>query len=297
MRVLLAGWFSFEHMGATAGDLAVRDLVGGWLRRAAIQFDVAVAAPFTGGVAWDHVDPADYSHVVFVCGPFGNGPPVDTMLEPFRHCRWFGLDLSMLQKLDEFNPFEVLWERDSNRTVRPDLAFIAPTHAVPVVGVVLVHPQKEYGKRGLHEQANQKIHDLLSRHACARVAIDTRLDKNLTNLRTAEEVETLIARVDVVVTTRLHGTVLALKHAIPALALDPIAGGAKITLQAKVLDWPYCLLADQIDDAQLDEAFKNCLSDAGKAKALACANKATQLLDGIDAQFIDAIYATPGGEA
>ena len=297
MRVLLAGWFSFEHMGATAGDLAVRDLVAGWLGNAAIQHDVAVATPFTGGVAWDQVEPADYSHVVFVCGPFGNGPPVDAMLERFKHCRWFGLDLSMLQKLDEFNPFEVLWERDSDRTVRPDLAFIAPANAVPVVGVVLVHPQKEYGKRGLHEQANQKIHDLLSRHACARVEIDTRLDKNLTNLRTAEEVETLIARVDCVVTTRLHGTVLALKHAIPALALDPIAGGAKITLQTKVLGWPYCYLTDQIDDAQLDEAFQACLSDAGKAKALACANKAGQLLSGIDAQFIDAIRATPGGEA
>jgi hypothetical protein len=30
VKVLLAGWFSFEEMGATAGDLLVRDVAGGW---------------------------------------------------------------------------------------------------------------------------------------------------------------------------------------------------------------------------------------------------------------------------
>ena len=47
-------------------------------------------------------------------------------------------------------------------------------------------------------------------------------------LRTAEEVESLIARMDVVLTTRLHGLVLALKHGVPVVAIDPIAGGAKL---------------------------------------------------------------------
>jgi hypothetical protein len=297
MRVIVAGWFSFEHMGATAGDLAVRDLVAGWLSSAQIAHDVAVAPPFAGGVAWDQVDPADYTHAVFVCGPFGNGPPVDAMLERFKHCRWFGLDLSMLQKLEDFNPFEALWERDSDRATRPDLAFIAPHKPVPVVGVVRVHPQKEYGKRGLHEQANQKIEHLLSRHDCVRWEIDTRLDENLTNLRTAEEVESAIARVDCVVTTRLHGTVLALKHGVPALAIDPIAGGAKITLQTKTLGWPHCYLTEEADDARLDQAFNACLSEDGKTRARACSQKAAEMLSAIQSELIDAMRATPGGGA
>lgn len=41
MRVLVAGWFSFEYMGATAGDLAVRDLASDWLSHAGIEHDVA----------------------------------------------------------------------------------------------------------------------------------------------------------------------------------------------------------------------------------------------------------------
>ena len=31
MKTLVAGWFSFEQMGASAGDLLARDLVCEWL--------------------------------------------------------------------------------------------------------------------------------------------------------------------------------------------------------------------------------------------------------------------------
>ena len=57
----------------------------------------------------------------------------------------------------------------------------------------------------------------------AVVAIDTRLDANRTGLRTPAQVESLIARTDVVVTTRLHGLVLALKNGVPAVAIDTVA--------------------------------------------------------------------------
>ena len=70
MKVLVAGWFSFEQMGATAGDLMARDVACQWLREGGALYDVAHAQPFAGGVDWQTVDPDDYSHVVFVCGPF-----------------------------------------------------------------------------------------------------------------------------------------------------------------------------------------------------------------------------------
>ena len=84
MKTLVAGWFSFELMGATAGDLMTRDLACEWLTRAGRPYDIAVAPPFTGGVDWREVDPAGYSDVVFVCGPLGNGPPVDAFLADAR---------------------------------------------------------------------------------------------------------------------------------------------------------------------------------------------------------------------
>jgi hypothetical protein len=52
MKTLVAGWFSFEQMGATAGDLMARDLACDWLERAGHSYDVALAPPFSGGVDW-----------------------------------------------------------------------------------------------------------------------------------------------------------------------------------------------------------------------------------------------------
>ena len=50
--------------------------------------------------------------------------------------------------------------------------------------------------------------------------IDTRLDvPNNSGLRTPAEIESLIAAMDVMVTTRLHGTVLALRNGVPAIPL------------------------------------------------------------------------------
>ena len=60
-------------MGATAGDLLARDVVCRWLRESGVPHDVALAPPFRGGVDWRAVDPRAYRHVVFVCGPFGDG--------------------------------------------------------------------------------------------------------------------------------------------------------------------------------------------------------------------------------
>jgi hypothetical protein len=63
MKVLVAGWFSFEDMGATAGDLMARDVACDWLHAAGHACDVALAPPFVGGVDWRAVDPEAYSHV------------------------------------------------------------------------------------------------------------------------------------------------------------------------------------------------------------------------------------------
>ena len=65
-KVLVAGWFSFENMGASAGDLITRDLVCEWLRVADCRYDVALAPPFYGGVEWEKMNPRDYSRVIYL---------------------------------------------------------------------------------------------------------------------------------------------------------------------------------------------------------------------------------------
>jgi hypothetical protein len=266
-KTLVTGWFSFEEMGATAGDLIARDLVCEWLATTGRRFDVAVAPPFTGGIDWRTADPAHYGEVVFVCGPFGNGWPLTEFLERFAGKRFIGLNVSMLEPLDAWNPFDVLIERDSSRAARPDVSFLSTAPKVPVAGVVLVHPQNEY-PGAKHGRANAAIERLLGSREIARVPIDTRLDVNSTGLRTPAEVESLIARMDVVVTTRLHGTVLSIKNGVPPLVIDPIAGGRKVLTQARAIGWKTAFTADELDDRKLRDALDFCLSAEGRAEVL-----------------------------
>ncbi len=286
MKVLIAGWFSFENMGATAGDLLCRDLLARWLSEAEIPFNVATAPPFSEGVPWESVDPKEYSHVIFVCGPLGNGWPVAEFLERFQDCELIGLNLTMLDDLENWNPFQVLWERDSNRTTRPDLTFLSPDNRVPVVGVILAEAQKEYGKRGRHELANAAIAELLASREAAVVQIDTRLDHNRTGQRTGAEIESLIARMDLVVTTRLHGTVLALKNGVPALVIDPVAGGHKVHRQANALNWPVCFSTDDLAASELVRAFDFCLTGEAKTLAKQCRDRARQILSGLPTELL-----------
>jgi len=294
MRVLVAGWFSFDGMGATAGDLLARDLVCQWLQPAGIAHDIAVAAPFGEGVDWERVDPQVYSHVIFVCGPFGNGWPITNFLSRFAGRRLVGINLTMLESLEAWNPFDLLLERDSSRFARPDITFLSQQPKVPVVGVVLVHTQKEYGDKARHHEANEAVRRLLSSREVATVPIDTRLDENSTGLRTPREVESLIAHMDVVMTTRLHGTVLALKNGVPAVAIDPIAGGAKIKRQAATLGWPVAFTADELTEEMLQDAFDYCLTEEARETAQACSSLARELLKGIHAEFLKAFEMVDG---
>ncbi|MCK6690761.1 MAG: polysaccharide pyruvyl transferase family protein [Thermoanaerobaculia bacterium] len=286
MKTLVAGWFSFEQMGATAGDLIARDVVCNWLKQAGILYDIALAPPFQGGVNWRTVDPFHYSTVIFVCGPFGNGWPVTEFLDYFSHARLVGLNLTMLDPLEQWNPFDILYERDSSARTHPDLTLLAPPPTTPVVGVILSHKQKEYKANAKHDLANAAIQRLIDSREMSIVKIDTRLDENEGELRTPGEVEALIAKMDLVITTRLHGTVLALKNGVPAIPIDPIAGGAKITKQVNTLGWPVLFQADKLEDEALRAAFAFCLTRQARVTAAACGLNASARLEQVGRQLI-----------
>ena len=289
MKTLVTGWFSFEQMGATAGDLFSRDIVCKWLEQAGFAYDVALAPPFVGGVDWKRVDPQDYTHMVFVCGPFGNGWPITEFLPRFTNCRCLGVNLTMLEPLEAWNPFDFLLERESSRFARPDISFLSKKPKVPVVSVVLVHPQREYGEKALHNEANAAVKQLLDSMEVSVVPIDTRLDINNTGLRTPREVESLIARMDVVVTTRLHGTVLSIKNGVPVIAIDPIGGGAKIKRQAETIGWPVVFTVDNLNFQKLKSTFDYCLTENAKYKTIQCKERSVEKVNIGREQFISKI--------
>ena len=287
MKTLVIGWFSFEQMGATAGDLMARDLVCEWLTEAGHAVEFAVVPPFVGGVDWRKVDPRDYSCVVFVCGPIGNGEPLTEFLMRFGGIPLVGLDVSMLEALDSWNPFNLLWERDSSRTARPDISFLSRQSLVPLVGTVLIGDQPEYGDKASQNTANRDVSRLLASREVAVVPIDTCLDpKNTTGLRTPSEIESLIARMDVVVTTRLHGTVLALKNGIPAVVIDSVSGGHKVIRQARTIGWPIAFVIDDLTEAKLSNAFDYCLTADARQQAAECCRRAQDAVEQVRAKFI-----------
>jgi Polysaccharide pyruvyl transferase len=297
-RALAAGLFSFPTQGATAGDLIACDVVCEWLAQAGLRYDVALAPPFSGGCDWREVDPRDYSHVVWVCGPLGESTEAFARLrrrfarEPRR---WIGVNLSMIAPVAEWNPFDVLLERDSDQNERADLVFGGERTGLPVIGLVQVERFRSLlPERDRQEDARAAVRRLAHRRPAAVVEIDTRLDvENASGLRSQGEVEAVIARMDVVVTTRLHGLALALRNGVPAVAVDPVSGGDKITAQARAVDWPCAFAVDEASDDVMTEALNFALSEEGRARARASAERGRHSVEALREEFLQALALEP----
>ena len=162
------------------------------------------------------------------------------------------------------------------------------------MGMVLIHAQPEYGERDRHRDVNERSRPS-SQAGLRRVRIDTRLDVSGSLLRTPAEVTSLLARMDVVLTSRLHGLVLALRSGIPVVAVDPVAGGAKLTRQAAALEWPWCFGAD-VPFEQLAEAFAACRSPRAVPPLSAARRRALEAIDGLREELVAGLKAL-GAEA
>ena len=263
-RALIAGWFSWSDCNATAGDVMACDVLSRWLNEAGLEHDIARAAPIEPALDWETLDPARYTHLVFVCGPFNDNAYARDILKAFAHCKTIGVNLSMIERLEDYNPFDLLFERDSDRANRPDLVFASERDDVPVAGLMLVHPQKEYGNRGRHDAAHQLIKRVLAKRGVACVPIDTCLVNNAGGFNTPAQINATIGRMDLVVTTRMHGLVMALRNGVPAVAIDAISGGAKVLAQANAVRWPIVETIDQLTDSWLNESLDKCLQPSIK---------------------------------
>ena len=279
MRVLVAGWSSVLHGEATAGDVLSTEAVCERLAADGVPFDVSwspamhLAYGPRGGIRLDDAlaEPGRYTHLVWVCGPL-HGEPVRELHAAFAHCRRIAVGVSVLDPADPaVTGFHVVVPRDAPGAAPDrDLAARPPAPAVPVLGVFLTHGQGEYGAARRHDEVSAALGGWLGRQSCARLLLETRLDPRDWRLpATAEEVLAAVARTDAVVTTRLHGLVLALRAGVPAVAVDPVAGGAKVSAQARAWGWPALVGAEEVlaGTGALDAHLAWCLSEPGRAAA------------------------------
>lgn len=280
-RALVLGFFS------TMGDTECLDVVTRWLDEIGLPHDTAafakpVAEAIPGALHLRRVHPADYSHLVIVCGPCWKEYLDKQGVTParFGHCTWIGVNLTMIRPLDEWNPFDHLIERDSDRATRPDLAFLAPYDAPPVVGRCVIERQKEYGARERLADAARVIDAAIARNGLARLDIDTRWppERNATGLTGSRDLLAAISRCEVLLTNRLHGLVFSLRAGVPAIAVDGIEGGGKLTAQAASVGWPVVATLDKASKAWMDEQMAWCRTDEARDMATACAAHAADTI-------------------
>lgn len=306
MRALVTGWFGFLHGEATAGDTGAAAAVSSALEEAGIPHDIG-RSPNTriNGPILEEVAPGEYDMLVFVCGP-AHGAQVRALHTRFAHCHRLAVGVSVVDPADEaVRGFHTVLPRDGCTPVPlPDLAAAAPcSPAVPVVGVVQAPGQPEYGDRGDHTGVHRELAHWLTTKDCARVPLDTRLDAaEWDHCATYPQFDALVRRVDLVITTRLHGLVLALRNGVPAIAVDPVVGGAKVSAQARALGWPAVVVRDSRggpDGAspwfreRLDALWGWCRSPAARSRtgwAAATARRRSALID-------DLLAAVEGSEA
>jgi hypothetical protein len=268
MRVLLTGWASFLHGEATAGDVLSLRAAGTALAEAGIDHHVAWSPAFRPGTLHlPDAPPEDYTHVVFACGPV-HGPQVRALHERYAACHRIAVGVSVPDPADPaVTGFHRILPRDDGETATPDLSLGAAAAATRVVGVVLAPHQPEYGAAGRHGDVHDALTGWLAGVDCARVPLDSRLaHEDWERCATPDQFVAALSRMDAVVTTRLHGLVLGLKAGVPVLAVDPVAGGGKVTAQGAALDWPVFAAEDSRDTALLDERLAWCLSPEGRAR-------------------------------
>ncbi|TYP89967.1 polysaccharide pyruvyl transferase family protein [Blastococcus xanthinilyticus] len=277
MRVLVAGWFSFDEVIATVGDELGADVVVGWLTELGIAHDVAWAPYLERGVHWRDVDPAGYTHLLFVTGPVGDLPPLPELTAAFASAQRWAVNVSVGDDVAR-TMFDEVWERDAPGITRPDLAVEGPVPDAPVLAVAFAPVQGEYGDRSRADRVRGVIEEWLAARALPWFPIDTDLYAKPHPRRPAQ-VEALLRRCDAVVSMRLHGLVLGLKNDRPVIACDPIDGGAKVSGQARALDWPLVLGADEVTADALDDALARCVGGelsaaVARSRALGAAGNA-----------------------
>lgn len=286
-KVLVAGWFSFSEVVATVGDLLGCQVIGRWLQESGRDYDIAMATYMQQGIDWRQVDPDDYDLLIFTTGPLKEEDLINELLARFSNCQKWAVNVSLIHKSMR-QKFDRLWVRDSRRVVRPDLALASKTKLLPLVAVAYTPPQSEYPD-GRHELVQTLIHNWIETRQLAAVEVDMNMFVDHTFPRTPAQVESIIARADVVISMRLHATVLALKHSKPVIACDPVSGGAKVYRQAKRLEWPRLILPDDLSQTALDRALEFCLSEASAKSVKSSQRHARQSLIDLEAEVKKAL--------
>jgi len=194
-------------------------------------------------VDWQEFSPEACDAVVFVCGPIlRNHPETQAFFEKFSSVMSAGVGVSLLPQshFNYCNPFKYLFARQGGAEAFGDVAVCAPkplndirhreSRDELVIGLALRGEQHEYGTdRCLWREVEivfKALTDTLRSYASVRVV---QIENHLARSHLSpDEIEAQYALCDLVLTTRFHGAVAALRQDVPFIAVDQIDGGGKV---------------------------------------------------------------------
>lgn len=289
-EVLVAWYGSFGGHGTIGDRLSLESVVArlaGEGARVAHASAADVALPGATRVAWEQVDPGRFAAIVFVCGPIIAGhPQTEALFRRFRGRPILGVGVSLFDPAHEHhaNPFTAVLARQGGPEPFEDVALVAPVPVLPprdgtgrglVVGLALRGPQAEYGPANcLWERTGRLARvaaERLLESAGGRIeTIDNHLDRSGL---TPREIEARYAACDIVITSRFHGAMLALRHGVPFVAIDQIRGGGKVEPLVAASGWSHVLRADTAGEADVMRAAAAALSAAARPELTAARAK------------------------
>ncbi len=217
---------------------------------------------------YDDVDPRRVDVAVWVCGPLA-GQPVHEFHTRFAHSRRLAVGVSVLDASDPaVAGFDAVVPRDAAGVVpQRDLAARPPVEHAAVVGVFSPTARASTAAAAGTSRCPPGSPPGWAGWTPRRGARDPARPRDWRLPARAEHVAAVVARLDVVVSTRLHGLVLALRAGVPCVAVDPVGGRGKVSAQARAWGGPSCRRRGQ--PAALDEGFAWCRSRTGRDAARA----------------------------
>lgn len=210
----------------------------------------------------------DIDSLTLVCGPLAAHPALIRLMQKHPRARKLAVGVSVLDNhLDFARSFDAVLPRDGTAGAAFDMAparfgensdVPAPERGQPIA-LCFVGPQAEYGagRKSIHRQAQ----DLLTR--CVRgTGLPTKAISTVLSSRHRDERKILedFRSVQLVATTRLHGSLYSLLTRRPVVALDQIPGGAKVSEVLARIGWPLVFRADEADEKRVAAALQTALS-------------------------------------
>lgn len=193
--------------------------------------------------------------LVFVCGPLLSDPRLLKLFSMFPAARKLAVGVSVLAGESGINRLvSGFVARDGMSPCFFDLALddVKPVSVRnrdrPLrVGLCFRGRQREYGSANCKAG---RAEALLER---AATAISSRLVRISTELayNSPDHIRAQLEEVDLVLTTRLHGSLLPLALGKPVIAVDQIVGGAKVLPLLTRIEWPYVVPVEKASEERL----------------------------------------------